>query len=460
MKWWLFKEQEEPDHTGFPVLQVVIFILIIVIICVAIRAVTWPGNKHVDISFFEQAVMFPAMCSLGLIYFVMIPTSTERHYKECRREIAKTRENDLKTYANNSLTVAGWAVLTPLEEPALSLLKLEGEFPLAPKTPLKIPREEDFEFTPNEQLFHRLLTPLADKLKTTYYKSFESALWVRGGDESSCDDLRRTLKRLGLESSKIEYLPECPGYSLLNDWIDNARGYVFNRLLVIVDMHEEEGDSKAMENATALLLTNKYGQTEGEKPVYLYRPITGITDVEKDLPVYLQVKPVSAPKTLWYTGLSKVEKYPLMQGLDDAKLVANRLELETSFGEKSTGYRWLALALAADAVKYAQGDQLIAASDNNRLDITPLSSRLMHLSQQFVYVDYTQPWQYGGYAGFMLAFAALFGRFVFNDAGRSSDLPAGIALFMVVGIIILFLSIGVFATVYVQHKASEHMGWY
>jgi len=452
-KWWLFEKQEEPDRTDYSALQAAIFTLIVIVICVAIRAVTWPGDKHVDISFIGQAVFIPMMCALGLFFFLMISASAERLYTESQWEIAKTQENALKTYASNSLTLAGWALLTPLEEPALNMLKLEGEFPLAPKTPLNIPRDDVFEFTPNEQL----LAPLTEKLKTSHYKSFESALWVRGGDESCCDDLRRTFQRLGLTSNNIEYLTECPGYSLINDWIDKARGYVFNQLLIIVDVHDEEGDSKTMENATALLLTNDYWKTEAEKPVYLFRPISGITDVEETLPVYLQVKPVNAPKTLWYTGLSKVEKYPLMQGLDEAKLVANRLELETSFGDKSAGYRWLALALAAEAVKYAQGDQLIAASDSNRLDITPMSSCLPALSTESLYVEYTRPWQYGGYAGLMIAFAALFGISMFNDAGPTGELSHGMALFMVIAIIVIFLSIGIFTTVHTENKAYEQM---
>jgi hypothetical protein len=75
-----------------------------------------------------------------------------------------------------------------------------------------------------------------------------------------------------------------------------------------------------------------------------------ITDVEETMPVYLDVGPVTAPKALWYSGLSRTEKYPLMQALDAKNVVMERLEME-SLGEKSEGYRWLALALA-DAVKY------------------------------------------------------------------------------------------------------------
>lgn len=68
-KWWLFEKQEEPDRTDYSALQAVIFTLIVIVICVAIRAVTWPGDKHVDISFIGQAVFIPMLCALGLFFF-------------------------------------------------------------------------------------------------------------------------------------------------------------------------------------------------------------------------------------------------------------------------------------------------------------------------------------------------------------------------------------------------------
>jgi len=96
-----------------------------------------------------------------------------------------------------------------------------------------------------------------------------------------------------------------------------------------------------MENATALLLSNGYASMEGEKPVYLYQPMIGMNDVETAMPVYLQMEPVSKPKILWYTGLSKVQKYPLIQALDEQKQASERLCLEDSLGVASRGYRWL-----------------------------------------------------------------------------------------------------------------------
>lgn len=71
--------------------------------------------------------------------------------------------------------------------------------------------------------------------------------------------------------------------------------------------------------------------------------------------IYLMAGSVLTPKNLWYTGLSRIEKYPLIQALDEKALSVERLDIDASLGAKSAGYRWLALAFAADAVKYAQG---------------------------------------------------------------------------------------------------------
>ncbi len=47
-----------------------------------------------------------------------------------------------------NIALAARTTLTPLEQPALNMLKLEGEFPLAPKTPLRIEIEDLFRADP------------------------------------------------------------------------------------------------------------------------------------------------------------------------------------------------------------------------------------------------------------------------------------------------------------------------
>jgi hypothetical protein len=237
----------------------------------------------------------------------------------------------------------------------------------------------------------------------------------------------------------------------------NTTWNIESRLLVTLDLHAEGETSKCMESACAILLTNHYYQTEGEKPVYLYRPITGVTDVENSIPVFLATEQVESPKTLWYSGLSKVEKYPLMQTLDDRKLVANRLDIEASLGAFSAGYRWLALAMAADAVKYAQGGQLVAASEGNKLGMLALSSRQMPIPEPVKKPYYRTPTDYGGLAGMFVTFSILMGVVAFGGKQAPDDM--GFWSFLVIMIIpaAIFLAISLFMTSLAEKEAEREM---
>ncbi|THC26162.1 hypothetical protein E3V94_17545 [Enterobacter sp. AD2-3] len=211
-----------------------------------------------------------------------------------------------------------------------------------------------------------------------------------------------------------------------------------------------------MENVTALFFTNDYVKTAGEKPVYFYQPMTGVTDVESKMPVYLRTETVSKPKQLWYTGLSRTEKYPLLEVLDENKAVPDRLELEASLGERSAGYQWLMLTLAADAIMYGQGDQLVAASAQNHFAMAALSSRLTCQPDYPEEKRYTLPWQAGGIGGLMLFFGLMLIIASAGDDGKT--LSGWFITIMAVLLIGLFLGMGTLFTFYYGDKAYEHMG--
>ena len=340
------------------------------------------------------------------------------------------------------------------------MLKLEGEFPLAPKTPLKIEATEAFDQTPDEAVFSRLLAPMADKLKMSAYQLRQTYVWVRGGDANCVEDLRRVLGNLKLhsaQSGKIQFISECPDYSLIGEWIAASDKFIVNRLLIVVDMHGENGDSKRMENACAFLFTNQYVHTEGEKPVYLYQPMSKITDVEETMPVYLDVGPVTAPKALWYSGLSRTEKYPLMQALDAKNVVMERLEMESSLGEKSEGYRWLALALAADAVKYAQGTQLVANSAMNKFSVTALSSQDTHVPEICRWDAWLLPFVNGVMTGLFLLFSLFFIMMITNKPG---EMPSILALAASIILSVLVPAVtGALLSITSSNRAYRDMGY-
>ncbi|MCU6159316.1 hypothetical protein KWI07_02645 [Enterobacter bugandensis] len=457
MNWWLYPKQNEFKH-DFPTIGVCVVYVLVVIVCTGIRAFTWPGNKHVDSGFLVDAVVIPVAVVTFLVQVFCIAYNAHRHYIETRILIAARQEYKVVSYARRNIILAGWSILTPpkaTKELALNMLKLEGEFPLAAKMPLKIDLDKSFDFTRAGQAIIHLLEPMMEKLSR--YRQIEVLVWVRGGDESCSDELRRVLERSGISTKKITFLPECPDYTLVTEWIKQTNGYVVERLLICVDLHSEEGECKWMENATALLLTNYYVKTEGEKPVYLYQPMTGVIDVESAVPVYLRAEAVSKPKQIWYTGLSRTEKYPLLEVLDEKKVVPDRLELEMSLGEHSAGYPWLALALASDAVSYAQGDQFVAASEQKKFSITAVSSRLTHQPDYPAEKMYTPPWSSAGLSGMMLFFTVILTMFGFS-VNEGEDISGGFLVILFVICTGLFTAAGVFITWLQSDKAYQHMG--
>ncbi|HHO0372437.1 TPA: type VI secretion system Vgr family protein [Enterobacter hormaechei] len=172
--------------------------------------------------------------------------------------------------------------------------------------------------------------------------------------------------------------------------------------------------------------------------------VTGVTDVETTVPVYLRAEVVSKPKQLWYTGLSRTEKYPLLEVLDEKKAVPDRLDLEMSLGEHSAGYVWLMLALASDAVVYAQGDQLVAASEQNRFSMTALSSRLTRQPDYPQQKRYTTPWEVCGIAGLMFFFGIMITIGTFGEGGKS--ISGWFLIIVAVLCIVIFCGMGAFFT--------------
>ncbi|MDK9585619.1 hypothetical protein [Lelliottia wanjuensis] len=456
-EWWLYKKQPEPD-TDVPVMAIIILYVATIAFCLLIRAFTWPEKEHVTAIFLVPSFFLPA-CLLSVFVFLgFMMRDADIHYAETRKFVAQEREINLKAHARQNMAIVAWSAITPLAEPALNMLKLEGEFPLAPKTPVKIQLEEMFDQTRNEQVFARLLAPMEEKLKGYHYRNIETFVWVRGSDDSCVEELRRSLERLGVEDTrirKIEYSADCPDYELIGKLVSISNDYIVNRLIIIVDLHEEGCESKCMENASAFLLTNHYSRVEGEKPVYLYQPMSGVTDVEEKMPIYLEVGSVKTPKTLWYTGLSRTEKYPLMQALDQKGLAADRLDVDASLGEKSAGYRWLTLALAADAVKYAQGEQLVATSEKNKFGITALSSQRTTIPSNLTWGNWQNPVLPAFMAGLFFIFSILFYYITFSEGNSHPSIWTLLAYVIVP--LIVFISIGVSILILKSNAAYRDM---
>ena len=373
-QWKIFPPQVLPEKRKTPWVLIILAYVVVISLSLMFKISTWPDNKHVDGLFFFQGIIFPFLIVTTITLYSLMFWSAPDCYFENRKDIEEWELYYMRKYAWQHLVIAGWSSLAPLDNIALQMLKLEGEFPLAPKTPLRIETNGEFEATRTQQILTRLIAPLAAKLKQ--YPDFNATIWLRDGDETLIDELRIVLEQQGTQVHKINFLTECPHYSLLNEIITEYENeWQYRRLLIFADLYGDE-DNKCMESATALFICKEFPHHERPKPVYLYQPLTGDQEFTESVPVFLATAQTAVPKTLWYTGLTQIEKYPLMSALGESKAASVRLELETSLGECSAGYRWLALALAADAAQYAQGAQLVAASEKNQPGLIALSSSL------------------------------------------------------------------------------------
>jgi hypothetical protein len=102
MNWWLYPEQDEFKE-DYPYLAVFILYVIVVIICIAVRAVTWPGNKHVDLDFLAQSVVIPVVFLTGFVQMWSVVYHGMRHYMETRLLIAARQEYKVVSFARGTL---------------------------------------------------------------------------------------------------------------------------------------------------------------------------------------------------------------------------------------------------------------------------------------------------------------------------------------------------------------------
>ena len=459
MKWWVYKDEKGAPERQIPWGYVVLFFVIVIAVCVGIRAVTWPGNKHVDGAFFADAVILPFSILMTIMCFGLMLAGRDTVYFSHRKFIADRQSYAVKAHARQHMIVADWSLLSPLEIPALNMLKLEGDFPLAPKTPLTIQFDEEYGVSRTTQILTKLISPLTGTLKNNHYNGFETYLWVRGGDETCAEELRALFKQFDIPRNKdlkINVLGDCPDYSLINKWIAISTGFNgMHRLLIIIDVHEEGEESKSMENAGAFFLTKSYCKSnEGQKPVYLYQPMADLNDIETATPVFIGAGAVSSPKTLWFTGLSRTEKYPLMRALDDNQLALNRLDLEESLGEKTAGYQWFAMGLAADAVKYAQGEQLIAASEQNKFGLAALSSKFCGYPAKIAESDYPHAIYPAALSGLFLVVSIIMVIADFLDIKIHSPF---VGLFIILAPLFIMVIIGITMTGFALGEAENDM---
>lgn len=456
MEWKLYPPQKGASEFKLPWLAFLITYLIVISISVFIRASTWPDKKHVDAVFIFDSMVFPFLIVTSVISILCMFVSAEYHLAESKKLIADWQRYNLKSYASQHLKIAAWSLVSPVNDLALKMLKLEGEFPLAPKTPVKIATDTDgFEATRIQQVLNQLLSPMAETLKK--YPDFDITYWVRAGDESTEDDINSIIAKFDIKinsNRKMIRLNECPNYSHINTMIsDSNQEYCYQHLLVICDLNSD-AESEYMETASAFYFCSDSTEQDNKCPVYLFQPMTESNDINKSTSVYLEIEDNSAsmPKTLWHAGLSRLDKYPLLKALDDGRAAQNRLELELSLGKRSEGYTWLALAAASDAVMYAQGSQLLAASDRNQAGLIKISSELPDEPSEPMIKAHFIPMFSGFYATVFTLFTLFFGLGLFGEFP-----PLFISILIALVILVIIMGGGYFLTVLTTDRAWEEM---
>lgn len=454
MEWKLYPPQKGAGDVKIPWIAFLITYIVVIGISLLIRANTWPDNKHVDIVFIFDAVVFPFLVVTSVIFIINMFVSAEYYLEESKKMIADWQKYDLKKYASQYLKIADWSLVSPVNDLALKMLKLEGEFPLAPKTAVKIPTDSDeFEATRLQQVLNKLLYPLCETLKE--YPGFNITYWA--GSETIKDDLYAIISKLEINATSIRKmigLNACPDYSLINEMIsESKKEYNYRHLLIICDVNTDS-ESECMESASAFYFCSDYAARNSKHPVFLFQPLTDSNDLYKSTSVYLEIeeKGTSALKTLWHTGLSRLEKYPLLKALDENRTAHNRLELELSLGKRTEGYTWLALAAASDAVMYAQGPQLIAASDRNQAGLIRVSSELPDEPYEPVMDDYLIPLFGSVYTVIFILMTLFMGMGLFGEFP-----PLILSLLIALVIIVIIMAGGYFLTILTNDKAWEQM---
>lgn len=390
MRWNIPPSNPMPKPTRYPWLVVSLIFIALVIIFFVATLLNWPTGKLVDNSFIHRAFLLPASVGFliaGIVLFVKVSENFAWH---TRNYLYGYLKQQWKYWGRSHLLLHEHASLSSLSDLALKILRLEGEFPTAPATPLEIDNDSDeqFESTRLQRVLTSILKPLE---KTLSFQGSDLSLWlyVHGGSEDNVDELKTVLKELSIpaiEKHKSHWLAECPDLALLNTWIDTP--FSERRLLIIVDLHTEDKTSFC-ENAQAFLFTHPDAHNKGfysvqkpsETPLYWFRTLeSSAYKLAEDSRTYLAVEHIAdgTGQHLWHSGLDKQEKYGLyaaLDGIENSASGQNRHDVNFSLGDHSDGQIWLTSALAADAARYGQGSQLVSGTKADNFQLGLISIR-------------------------------------------------------------------------------------
>ena len=374
MKWRL-SENAQTRPEVIPFFAVFLLLLIPVIILIYFFNLSdWLNEKNVAAAILIKGVSTPIVIALTLASILYMSESCKLHYFYMHQYLSAKNNYRVTAYARRNMTLLAWNSLSPVQDIALKMLNMEGAMTLAPETPQLIKNNDLFDVPRLEDVLRKLAEPLKEKLNEPY--SFDVSVWIRGQVVDQSESVRSALTAAGIHTSRIKainVMDRCPGYSLIESWINafhaDSEGY---HLLIIADLQNEQ-QKDFMESATVFLF-GCYSD-RAAKPLFVTMPLTESNNLAESVTAFFRTKNLPTANVLWHTNLERREKYPLFEALNRESVARERLDVDSAFGERSPGYAWLMLALAADAALYALGPQLLAASGKNGFGMMSIATR-------------------------------------------------------------------------------------
>ncbi|MBB1199425.1 hypothetical protein EGM70_03805 [Enterobacteriaceae bacterium 89] len=379
MKWELPRENYFVKKPDYPVFSMLLIILLVFCGAAILELMGWPEGKKFNNEFYI-AIAYPASrWSLALLAIITFIVRLLRFDFYATDYLARKGMCDFKNSAIGSLPLIDSSMVLPVEYLSLKIQGIEGEAPISPATPLKIELgDESFNSSRLNNVMVKLLEPLGKQIGKSG-NFFNVWIYAKNSDESLSDEVRSVLTLIKAPMNllkSINILQESPGYDLINTWIDEDFSY--QRLFINIELHSDE-ETTFFENATAFLFDNS--PREEDSPVYLLRMMDSqhnkIRETSKVFFSAKQLEP-SSLKKIFSCSLGKKEKENLYTALSENKTGVEqdkRYELEKVTGEPTKSQKWVTLALAAEAVQYGQGNQLVAAQMDDKIYVGMLAEK-------------------------------------------------------------------------------------
>jgi hypothetical protein len=223
-----------------------------------------------------------------------------------------------------------------------------------------------------EEIFARLLAPLGDGIEKLAPSS-DVEVVLHAGDEDCSRVLMRVWKRLELRGAPaVKWLAADVEWPLAERWFSEP---MHSCRIVLACQLRREGETEFSEVAVGLLLGNPSALAKRRSSVkpqaVIFRPIVAEPDgIAQSLSTLLRAEqaPVSKIRHVWTSDLEKITGRRTDAAVREAKLDVSSHDVDRAIGKPGPANPWLLQALAAEAVQYGQGAQLVATGF--RSDVT------------------------------------------------------------------------------------------